>query len=484
MATEATDANLQAPLLEKEDVAAGTEEALLLPTTRKIASQRLASLDALRGLVVVIMAWDHCTHILTNNSGADTGPDGAPAHHSQGWQGPLEMFNGSFPYFFSRFVSHICATAFSMLMGVGIVLLKRSRERAGWSDRRILQFLIVRGMLLIVMGLVANSFFFTAMVLRLPLGWMDPTQPLWRIYLGFLQILVSLGVQMIATALLVAVTDMLPSLRVRGEKMSATTVVSALCAVAASIVTQVVAVQAQGPDPVHACDVTPHSIYCDDSVTTPTIIERIFMLPGTFGPIPTSWEYPVMAWLPACLVGVSVSGWFAGASTTSEAARRAHARCLALGVVFLAAFAAVRLAGGRAFSLRGWPLGEGRDVNPLVAFLNVCKYPPSIAYMMLTLGQSFVSLYILWAIGVGERVVFKPLLEFGRAPLLFYLTHFHVIIVLSYASYRILGHTYVGALPWVLPVWGLVLLPIEYVLCSRYAQFKATTPPESLWRFL
>ena len=77
----------------------------------------------------------------------------------------------------------------------------------------------------------------------------------------------------------------------------------------------------------------------------------------------------------------------------------------------------------------------------------------------------------------------RPWLAFGRTPLFFYVIHFYVMALLGVALRHITGVAGV-ALPLVAIGWLCVLLPIMFVLCERYAVFKARQDESSLWRFL
>ena len=125
----------------------------------------------------------------------------------------------------------------------------------------------------------------------------------------------------------------------------------------------------------------------------------------------------------------------------------------------------------------GWPLG---DFHPpagsgWVAFLNLTKYPPSLAFLLVTLGIDLFSLALL---SRGEKILEqwgKPLLVFGRTALFFYIVHLYI--------YGLSGLPFPNGIPfgWMYLFWlgGLVLL---YYLCSWYAWFKARKAPDSVWR--
>ena len=112
-----------------------------------------------------------------------------------------------------------------------------------------------------------------------------------------------------------------------------------------------------------------------------------------------------------------------------------------------------------------------------MGFLNVVKYPPSLAFLTVTLG---INLILIASFALAERYLrsaVHPLLIFGRTALLFYLLHLWV--------YGFLGFFFRGGcgLAALYAVW-LVGLGILSWPCYRYDRFKHGKPGESLWRFL
>ena len=87
-------------------------------------SSRFVSMDVFRGLIMVVMCWDHTQEFLV--------PRGDPANSgSEMWSGPLKTYDHSIPEFLSRFVSHFCAPGFFLTMGIGMQLFTHSRMQRG-----------------------------------------------------------------------------------------------------------------------------------------------------------------------------------------------------------------------------------------------------------------------------------------------------------------------------------------------------------------
>ena len=94
---------------------------------------------------------------------------------------------------------------------------------------------------------------------------------------------------------------------------------------------------------------------------------------------------------------------------------RAFRRIAIAGVMCLAVFVALRASGG---------FGSFQPVEPgWIGFLNVTKYPPSLTFLLLTLGANFVLLGSLELSGCGRSKWLAPLRVFGSVPLFFFITH-------------------------------------------------------------
>ena len=105
-------------------------------------------IDFARGLVMVIMAWDHVSsfwHMLH--------------HGGEGVLGQMPPYASTL-WFLERFVSHFCAPTFIFLAGTVLALSTASRLERGVSQRDISFHIIIRGIVLLVLEalLVAPAF--------------------------------------------------------------------------------------------------------------------------------------------------------------------------------------------------------------------------------------------------------------------------------------------------------------------------------------
>jgi len=99
--------------------------------------ERLLPLDAIRGMIMILMAIDHANYFV-----ARTHPTG------EFWGMSLPQYNDLFE-FLTRFATHICAPGFFFLMGIGMVLFCHSRRSLGWTDGKIFRHFLSRGLILI-----------------------------------------------------------------------------------------------------------------------------------------------------------------------------------------------------------------------------------------------------------------------------------------------------------------------------------------------
>jgi hypothetical protein len=170
-----------------------------------------------------------------------------------------------------------------------------------------------------------------------------------------------------------------------------------------------------------------------------------------------------------------------------------------IGFAMLAAFLVLRgfeLYGNPSDAFRLGPFGASaswQDQPTLTAkimvFLDVQKYPPSLQFVLATLGLVF-SLWPLLARLRGP--VASVLNTFGAVPFFFYVLHIYLVHVLAIAANAAMGRDVSGmfsylingftaperlaqlgfTLPWIYVAW-LVLLALLYPLCRWWQGLKA-----------
>lgn len=374
---------------------------------------RLQWLDALRGLLIVLMAIDHASFFIDK------------VHRGEYWGMPLETYTNGVD-FLTRFVTHFCAPGFFFLMGIGMVLLAESRYRAGWSRGKVLRHFALRGVILIVLQFLLEDPAWLVSNMINPVEMLSPPGgggEVW-IYLG---VLYGLGTAMVFWALL---------LPVRGWLVLGLSVVVV-------VVTQVFIPTL--PDV--------YKLYSP--------FWRLLLIPGHTDALLVF--YPLFPWIGIVGFGVAF-----GKLLVHDAAR-AYKSALGTGAASLVLFLVLRL------------LDVG-DFHPIagpdwMAFFSMTKYPPSLVYILLTLGVVLLMLYFFVQLSAHAPSWFRVLSVYGGAPLVFYLAHLYLYEFIGFAFPT---GTHIGVM-YALWLVGLLIL---YPLCRWYGNFKRKTPPESLWRLL
>lgn len=191
-------------------------------------------------------------------------------------------------------------------------------------------------------------------------------------------------------------------------------------------------------------------------------------------------SYVLIPW-----VGVTALGYVLGKTFGWEAAARV--RLLSwLGVGLIAGFIILRLVNG--YGDPG-PWSQQKTLLwTLLSFLNTSKYPPSLLYLMMTLGPAFL---LLRAFDAGTPRLLRAVHTIGKVPLFFFVLHFYLIHLLAVGASWVrygrvsevfqspdLAHFPFSAppgwdlgLPFVYAVWVLVLV-LLYPLCRWYAEVR------------
>ena len=189
---------------------------------------------------------------------------------------------------------------------------------------------------------------------------------------------------------------------------------------------------------------------------------RLLLLPGSVGS--AFVLYPPIPWLGVTLLGMAFARFI------SRDTERAYRLALFAGLACLALFPIVRVLGG--FGNLRMPSG-----NTVIDFLNVVKYPPSLSFLLLSLGFDLVALSLFaraarWLADWGQ-----PLVILGQTALYFFLAHWFV-----YGAFGMVFPTPAGlAETYLVWVVGLVAL---YPVCRAYEAFKHRTPASSVWRMI
>ena len=157
---------------------------------------------------------------------------------------------------------------------------------------------------------------------------------------------------------------------------------------------------------------------------------------------------------------------------------------LLLGILSISTFLMIR-----AINIYGDPAPWSLQKNwlfTLMSFINVSKYPPSLLYLLITIGPTFIVLFLLEDFKTRAT---DFLLVFGRVPFFYYVLHVLVIHAAALFTLAALGRdwrlmivtmeafttdkvaSYGYSLGVVYLVWVLVVLFL-YPFCKKYMTYK------------
>lgn len=332
--------------------------------------------------------------------------------------------------FVSRLLAHLCAPVFVLLTGLSAWLYASGKPD---GRRAASAFLLKRGLFLVVLELLVVNFAWT---LQFP-----PS-------VVYLQVIWAIGISMIALAGLL----WLP----RGALA-----VLALAVIAGHNLLDGIRVQGDG-----ALAVLWKVLHQRDWITV------------TDG-LRLRTSYPVLPWIGVIALGWVIGPWFARGGDALLRQRR-------LGLAGAGALLAfVLLRAINAYGDSPWQslatLG-----NTLMSFFNVTKYPPSLVFLLLTLGIGLLLLRLYEQPRVARALA--PLADIGAAPMFFYLLHLYVLKLLYVLAEARWGQTHGSyfAVDLVASLWVItaVLALALYWPTRAFARFKARRRDLAWLRYL
>jgi uncharacterized membrane protein len=194
------------------------------------------------------------------------------------------------------------------------------------------------------------------------------------------------------------------------------------------------------------------------------------------GPLRIYFSYPLLPWIGVMLVG------YGAASLFELPAKTRDQRLLRIGLGLVIAFILIR-----ALNVYGdpqpWKLDPSSTAASIMSFLATTKYPPSLLYILMTLGPAAI------ACAFAERLrgpIRNALVTLGRAPLAFYIAHLYLIHALTivlgiaqgFSAEQFLTHYRFFPKGFGVGLWGVYLIWIAvvvllYPLCRWVAALKA-----------
>jgi uncharacterized membrane protein len=343
---------------------------------------------------------------------------------------PNDLSQTTPAYFFTRWITHFCAPVFFLLTGTGAYLSLRRK-----SKRELSRFLFTRGLWLI---------FLDAVVLRCL-----AMQFNFDFHVTFLIVLWALGWAMIVLALLVYLPDILVA-------------VFGILLIAG------------------------HNLL--DSIEPSSFgrfapLWSILHVPSLISENPRHLVFVVYSLIP--WVGVTAVGYVLGRIFDWPPDRR-KLFLLRLGLALTAAFVVIR-----GINIYGDPSRWSPQKSAfftVLSFLNTTKYPPSLLFLLMTLGPA---LLFLRAVDNHTPQLLRPALVYGKVPLFYYVLHFTLIHLIAVVICAVrYGHIYWMFqsptldqypftrppgwgfnLPGVYLIWAFVVIAV-YPVCRWYSALK------------
>ncbi|MFY0476211.1 DUF1624 domain-containing protein [Achromobacter marplatensis] len=327
---------------------------------------RLRSIDALRGLVIVIMLLDHVRETFF-------------LHHQV--VDPMDVSATDPALYFSRLLAHLCAPVFVFLTGMSAWLYGAKAGSRGAAAA----FLAKRGLFLVLLEVLVVNF-----------AWTFQFPP----SVVYLQVIWVIGLSMLALAALL----WLPR--------------------AALVVIGVVLVAGHNAlDAVHFAE--------GEIMHVPWAVlhDRGWIHLGDALRLRTS--YPLLPWIGVIALGFAVGPWFQAGMPAAVRQRRLWLA----GFAALAGFAVLRAINGYG-QAQAWAV-QTDALHTVMSFLNITKYPPSLMFLLLTLGLGMCLLVLIERAQSAAWV--GVLCVFGAAPMFFYLLHLYVLKALYLAGEGVWG---------------------------------------------
>jgi uncharacterized membrane protein len=348
---------------------------------------------------------------------------------------PEDVAHTTAALFFTRFVTHFCAPVFAFLAGTG-AFLSTSR---GKSVKDVSRFFLTRGLWLLLLEFTVVGF-----------AW------------GFVPwahggVIWCLGWSMITMSLIVRLR--LRWIAVFGVSMIAT-----------------------------------HNLLDGVSPAWFGSFSWLWILLHSPGRIAMGHHFLSVRYVLIPWVGVMAAGFAFGSLLLRSDRRR---WILAIGVSATVLFLLLRGFNLYGNNAAGLPLKYPHAAGPwsvqatlsstLISFFNTLKYPPSLDYLLMTLGPSLILLGLLDK-AKAERGLGQILLAFGRVPMFYYILHIYLIHVLAIvvalmfhqpmlhgsviADFAVKPAGYGHGLPFIYAMW-LLTVAMLYLPCLWFMRLRA-----------
>ena len=358
-------------------------------------------------------------------------------HNSAFVYNPTDLSQTTAAIFFTRWITHFCAPVFVFLAGTSAYLYGAKKNKSSLSF-----FLFTRGIWLVIVELFIVTLEWT----------FNPAYPFFN-----LQVIWVTGISMIILSAMIYMHKYL--IFIAGVLLIAT-----------------------------------HNLLDTAHMTGNSISSFLWALlhePGyfSFGNFSFSVRYPLLPW-----PGIISVGYVFGSLYNSFYDSKKRQRILLLsgcGAIIL--FVILRM-GNLYGDAEHWVL-QKNTVFSLLSFLNTTKYPPSLLYILITLGPALIFL------SLSEKPLNRltsKIAMFGRVPMFYYLVHIFLIHLLAIIAVIISGYkwsdmilsTRVNAAPQlngygfnlgtVYLIWVAIII-LLYPFCQWFDKHKKSHQSAKWW---
>lgn len=348
---------------------------------------------------------------------------------------PLNLATTTPPLYFTRWITHFCAPIFIFLSGVSIYLQHLKK-----TNKQLARFVLTRGIWLIFMEMVIISF-----------GW--SFNPMYAI-LPF-QVIWVIGMSMVLLGVLIV--------------LRTPHVIILMLGLAIVVFHNLLDIPESASDfksnfwwdLLHHGGFSPYTLFDN---------HRVLVI------------YPVLPWFGLMLVGYSSGIHFAQQFNSQQRQRTFFV--IGLSLIFL--FVVIRYLNSYG-DAKHWSVQKNM-LFTLLSFIDTSKYPPSLHYLLMTIGPAFLALALLDKIRLSKN---HFLVVFGRTAFLYYILHLYLIHFLALISFFMHGHRiseisntgnhspflFVVSgegfdLPGVYMIW-IVVVATLYPICKKYDRYKS-----------
>ncbi len=374
--------------------------------------QRSSNIDLLRGFIMIFMALDHASAMIGR------------VHFSEMWGVDFKGYPDIY-WWFTRFISHLCAPGFFFLMGMSIYLFSQKRLASNWSPSKIRNYFFKRGGFILLFMLIEF------------LGW---------------------GISFLSNQL-ESSGGALPGHYTGGFLIPSTVLYGlATCMMIGGCLWNLKNWQLLM---ITILSFVASAFYINQSISTEAFhpLEHFIIVPGMSNGAMVI--YPIIPW-----IGVTTFGMFM-AQILHKKPKHFYSITLYLGLIFILSFINLRFLEWGNFQLNSY--------SDWISFFTLIKYPPSINFTLITCGINLIVLFLFSKINHYDWL--KPVQIFGQTAMFFYIAHLYLYAMLSFIFPK-------GASIEIMYLFWIIGLFLLYFICNAFLKFKKKKPLDSLWRMV